>query len=229
MRYWRGYWEKQGSLDKVLSIILVVAIVGALVTLGYVIAVPKVGERFTELYILGPDGKAEDYPTSLHVGDEGKIILGVVNHEQMLQSYEVRVRGESIKVYFEGEEVDTIPTGILENDEKWEEPIIFIPLSASSSTILASPALKEQRTLEVAAADGFEVGDYVQIGISEDKDTEFAQIDAIAGNTITLKADLRYDHDVGAIVVESQKVEFLLYKAGGGEPYLECHLWITVT
>jgi len=57
--------ENTTKLDKALSVILVIAIIGAIGTLGYVIAKPKVGERFTEFYILGPNGKAEGYPTKL--------------------------------------------------------------------------------------------------------------------------------------------------------------------
>ena len=52
-------WHGKGLVDKVLSIVLVVAIIGATGTLRYVISTPKVGERFTEFYILGPQGKAE--------------------------------------------------------------------------------------------------------------------------------------------------------------------------
>ena len=55
-----------GVWNKVLSIVLAIAILGALGTLGYVIAVPKVGERFTEFYILGlNNGTAIDYPSEL--------------------------------------------------------------------------------------------------------------------------------------------------------------------
>ena len=51
-------WRGQGLVvDRILSIILIVAILGAIGTLSYVIAAPKVSERFTELYILGPEGK----------------------------------------------------------------------------------------------------------------------------------------------------------------------------
>lgn len=47
--------------DKALSIILVVSMLGAIGTMAFVIATPKVGERFTEFYIL-------DYPTELRMG-----------------------------------------------------------------------------------------------------------------------------------------------------------------
>jgi len=46
-------WRGQSSVDKILSIILIAAILGAIGTLGYAIATPKVGESFTEFYVLG--------------------------------------------------------------------------------------------------------------------------------------------------------------------------------
>ena len=62
----------ESTWDKVLSVVLVVAILGALGTLGYVIAAPRVGERFTEFYILGAEGKAADYPRELEPSDTAK-------------------------------------------------------------------------------------------------------------------------------------------------------------
>ena len=54
------FWRGKGSVDKILSIILIAAILGVVGTLGYAIAIPKVGERFTEFYVLGLEGKAID-------------------------------------------------------------------------------------------------------------------------------------------------------------------------
>ena len=68
-------------LDRGLSVLLVVAIVVALATTVYVIAVPKEGEHFTEFYILGPGGKAADYPTDFPAGTAQSLIIGVGNHE----------------------------------------------------------------------------------------------------------------------------------------------------
>lgn len=112
---WRG-----GAWDKVLSVILVVAILGALGMLGYVIAKPKAGERFTELYILGVGGKAEDYPQELTIGEEGKVIVGIINREHERVSYHVEVVIDNVK----NNEVGPIE---LEHDEKWEGIIVFTP------------------------------------------------------------------------------------------------------
>jgi len=106
--------------DKVLSIILVVAIVGALGSLGYVIATPKVRERFTEFYVLGLEGKAIDYPRELRVGEEGRVIVGIINRERETVSYWVKVRIDGVR---------DNQTGPLElgHDEEWKEIVSFTP------------------------------------------------------------------------------------------------------
>ncbi len=59
---------------------------------GYVIASPKEGEKFTEFYILGPNGKASDYPTNLTAGETGSVIFGVVNHEYATINYKLMIK-----------------------------------------------------------------------------------------------------------------------------------------
>ncbi len=109
-----------GAWDKVLSVVLVVAMIGALGMLGYVIATPKVGERFTEFYILGMEGEAADYPQVLTVGEEGKVIVGIVNSEHERVSYHIEVMIGNAK----NNEVGPIE---LEHDEKWEGIVVFTP------------------------------------------------------------------------------------------------------
>ena len=112
-----------------LSVVLIVAIVAVLGTLGYMVASPKQGEKFTEFYVLGPEGKAEDYPTELEVGEEGIVILGIVNHEQEKASYliELKIDGEKSKLSLDGEYVDEIELE-LENEEKWQGEVGFEPV-----------------------------------------------------------------------------------------------------
>ncbi len=106
--------------DKVLSVVLVVVMLGALGALGYAIAKPKVGEKFTEFYILGTEGKAADYPQQLTVGEEGKVIVGIVNREHERVSYHIEVTIDNVK----NNEIGPIE---LENDEKWEGIVVFTP------------------------------------------------------------------------------------------------------
>ncbi|WP_056934796.1 DUF1616 domain-containing protein [Thermococcus barophilus] len=84
-------WGKASKLDKALTVILVIAIISSIATLAYVITHPKPGEKFTEFYILGPNGKAADYPTELFVGENATIILGIANHEYRNVTYYVEV------------------------------------------------------------------------------------------------------------------------------------------
>ena len=85
-------------MNKVLLVVLVIAILGAL---GYIIATPKVGERFTEFYVLGTEGKAVDYPRVLVVGKEGRVVVGIVNRErETIVSFMPNKAGDNQKVEF---------------------------------------------------------------------------------------------------------------------------------
>jgi hypothetical protein len=55
----------------------------------HIIVTPE--QKFTEFYIMGPEGKAEDYPTSVQAGNRSTVIVGVVNHESMPVNYTVRI------------------------------------------------------------------------------------------------------------------------------------------
>jgi uncharacterized membrane protein len=109
-----------GVWDRALSVILALAILGALGTLGYVIASPKVGERFTEFYIEGLEGKAIGYPKELVVGEEGKVIVGIINREHETVTYQVEVVIDEIK----NSEVGPVT---LDHDGEWEEIVGFTP------------------------------------------------------------------------------------------------------
>ena len=86
------------KLDKILTAVLILSIVIAISVMVYVIVVPKEGEKFTEFYVLGPGGMAEDYSTNLTLGEEGEVIIGIVNHEYVNTPYqlEVMLNGEVI-------------------------------------------------------------------------------------------------------------------------------------
>lgn len=77
----------ESRVDQLLSIILVLSIIAAMAALLYVIVTPKVGEQFTELYLLGEDGVASDYPQEAQVGENITVTVGVVNHEYETMNY----------------------------------------------------------------------------------------------------------------------------------------------
>ncbi|HOI13739.1 MAG TPA: DUF1616 domain-containing protein [Methanoculleus sp.] len=78
-----------GIFSRVLTVILVAAVLVAVTVTAYIAVVPKEGEKFTEFYILGPKGKAADYPTEFMAGTPQTVIIGIGNHEYRDITYTV--------------------------------------------------------------------------------------------------------------------------------------------
>jgi uncharacterized membrane protein len=111
-------WAMQQPFDKIISVILMISIFAAIGTLGYVVATPAIGEKYTEFYILGPDGTADNYPKELVTGQPGKIILGIVNYEQTASDYRVEIT-------IDGHLIKEIASINLENKGGWEQEVFF--------------------------------------------------------------------------------------------------------
>ncbi|MGC9516130.1 MAG: DUF1616 domain-containing protein [Methanomicrobiales archaeon] len=110
-------FSKEKKLDKILSIILIISIILAISTTIYIIVTPKEGEKFTEFYILGPGGKASDYPTNLTVNQTGTVIVGIVNHEYSNVTYNFQIKYNGTTI--------TNRNLTLDHNEKWEQNITF--------------------------------------------------------------------------------------------------------
>jgi uncharacterized membrane protein len=76
-------------VEKLLSSVLILAILIAILVTIYVIAVPKDGERFTEFFILGENRTAADYPDTINVGQNYPMYVSVVNHEYRNITYTI--------------------------------------------------------------------------------------------------------------------------------------------
>jgi len=83
--------KSENKLDRALTIILAIVIIIAMVSLVYVIATPKIGEKFTEFYILGPGDIADKYPRNLIMGENAGVTIGIVNHEYKTVNYTVEI------------------------------------------------------------------------------------------------------------------------------------------
>ncbi len=142
------------ALDRSNRLILGGFIVFIVVTGGFIVyfvSVPKIGERFTEFYILGRGGKLEDYPSNITLGESSTVVLGVDNHEYEECVYNVIIR-------LENETTWTIEDIRLNHENEWTQNYTFTPQKAG----------------------------------------------------------------------EKMKLEFLLYKDDGEEPYRILHLWVSV-
>ncbi len=115
--------KPESGLDKTLTIILVLSILLSVATLFYVVVTPKEGEHFTEFYLLGPEGMADNYPTNYTLGESGTVIVGVVNHEYRPVNYtmEVRLENRSLPLPEDMQQVT------LAYNETWEKPLTLTP------------------------------------------------------------------------------------------------------
>lgn len=87
---------------------------------AYFVSMPKVGERFTEFYVLGPEGKIADYPVNLTLGESGTVTIGTVNHEYQEVTYNITVRLDNVTIA-------TIDNIRLKNEETWQQNFTFTP------------------------------------------------------------------------------------------------------
>ncbi len=76
-------------IDKLLTVGIVVMLVASVVVFAWAITTPRVGERFTQLAILGPGGMATDYPRNMTVGENKTVLLSVESFEHRPMNYSI--------------------------------------------------------------------------------------------------------------------------------------------
>jgi uncharacterized membrane protein len=129
-------WGKMKRTDKALSAGLIASVVVCGAFVSYFVSAPRVGERFTEFYVLGPGGKAESYPTNLTLGENGTVILGVVNHEYGEVNYNIAIR-------LDNETIRTLEDIQLLHEGKWEQDYTFVPQNAGEKMKLEFVLFRE--------------------------------------------------------------------------------------
>jgi len=87
-------------LDKALAIVLATGVVVAASLAAEVLLAPRPVERFTEFYVLGPNGAPQGYPTRLNISEASTVILEVVNRESVGTDYTVRVDLVGVQIVF---------------------------------------------------------------------------------------------------------------------------------
>jgi len=121
-----SFLNEMHGWNKALAIILIVLIIIGIGISGYIAAVPRVGEQFTEFYALGLGHEVKDYPKELIVGEKGWVIVGITNYEKAEISY-------WIDVIINGEKNKEVGPIVLNNTQNWEEKVNFIPTRAGEN------------------------------------------------------------------------------------------------
>lgn len=76
-----------GFSGKAMNAVLVLGLIMFGVTVWSVAFAPGYPEHFTELIVLGPDGKVADLPAELRVNATSPVLVSVVNHEHQDMNY----------------------------------------------------------------------------------------------------------------------------------------------
>jgi len=123
--YWQSF-QRQKAKDKILNILLVVAVIGVIGTVVFVLIRNKNGEKFTQFYVLNLHGKADNYPHDIADGQSGTVILDIVNEEGAAATYK-------IEILIDGDKVKEIDSIVLNLGEKWEQQVTFTPVKTGDN------------------------------------------------------------------------------------------------
>ncbi|HYN44812.1 MAG TPA: DUF1616 domain-containing protein [Candidatus Limnocylindrales bacterium] len=125
----------RSKTDRILTGVLIFSIILAIGMIFFVITTPKIGERFTEFYILGPEGKADNYPSKLKIDNPVAVMVGVVNQEYAPVNYTIQIALDNNIL---------TSTGIsLNQNETWEHNMTFIPEKEGNDLKLEFRLFKE--------------------------------------------------------------------------------------
>ena len=112
-------WTDMSGLGRVLTVLLLVAVLTAAGSLGYALTGPRPGDRYTDFRIMGPEGEAAGYPRETEAGQPVYLTLAVVNHEHEPMSYRV-------DIVTGGDRIRSLTTGTLRHDEEWQTEADFV-------------------------------------------------------------------------------------------------------
>ncbi len=207
------------ALDKMVSMVLVVAFLAAIVTLVAVVANPKQGEKYSGLYVRG----AQSRPTEVAAGQPAIVTLGVTNHEGETMTYRIEVRAGN-QVLKTTESIRLAPDGV------WENEVSFVPTEVCATTALTeivneatdNTSATGTSSIQVASVEHLAPGDRIWVG------QEAAVVKAVAGSRVSLVEPLIQGHEVGTDVIEVLRIEFRLVKVRqiGGQAGTSLALWV---
>lgn len=71
----------EGRTSVTMNVLMAVSLVALVLVISIAIVLPGPGEKFTEFYLIGPNGTATDYPQNFMYGNSSVINVGIANHE----------------------------------------------------------------------------------------------------------------------------------------------------
>jgi len=83
--------SSKNKLDRIITIIVILSILAVVVFFVYAIVNPKNGEVFTGFYLFDSDGGVSNYPSTLAIGENATVKIGLVNHEYQTMDYVIEI------------------------------------------------------------------------------------------------------------------------------------------
>ncbi|MFW6320317.1 MAG: DUF1616 domain-containing protein [Halohasta sp.] len=130
--------------ERLATIALAATVLLAVVSVGYVFAMPQGGEQFTDLRVMTESDDGEltfgGYPDEITVGEETELVVGIDNREGERQSYTVVVTAEQLieddesTQAIEETELDRFETTV-DDGQRRIQPLTVTPESASEVRI----------------------------------------------------------------------------------------------
>ena len=126
----RGWWNTQDRTGRVLGTILAFTFMLAAISVIAIVVLPRPGEYFTEFYLLGPEGLAEDYPREAMAGESLSVAAGIANREGMTAEYRIEVRSGE-------QQIGAVGPFVVGDGEIWEGPVSYtLPQAGEDQQIL---------------------------------------------------------------------------------------------
>lgn len=120
----------RGRNNKPITIAMLACVLLSLCLLAAIVVLPHKGEKYTEFYILGPDGKMGNYPVSFADDTAKPVVVGIGNHEQANVRYTLVVQlddqGNTTQIYNASVAVA--------DGQTWENPIQLNPGPVANDT-----------------------------------------------------------------------------------------------
>lgn len=124
----------------VLSIIMTFTIIILILVAYFAITTPKLGERFTEFYVLNSSDRTDNYLTNLKINNSYNYMIGITNHEYVQTNYTLKTTFDNYTL--------TTDNLILDHDETLENNINFVPNKEGTNMKLEFLLFKDDNLTE---------------------------------------------------------------------------------
>jgi uncharacterized membrane protein len=119
----KNIFKDKSSRDNAITALVIVATIVSVCAIGYMVFTPKIGEQYTQFYIMDSNGSADNYPREFFIGEQKPIIVSITNHEYRDVNYSliIMLSDNSTRSQLYSEQV------IVDNNQTWRRGLNIRP------------------------------------------------------------------------------------------------------